>query len=103
MCRVLGSVSRTPLSLRHELLEAPNPMIRQSEEHDSGWGMAVYPHGDGEEPLLERFPNAAYRDDGFVPATGRRGHIFNAHVRRPTMGGLSPENTHPFTLCSYSY
>ncbi|MBX5468320.1 MAG: class II glutamine amidotransferase [Thermoleophilaceae bacterium] len=103
MCRVLGCVARTPRSLRHELLDAPNPLIRQSEEHDSGWGMAVYPHGDGEEPVVDRFPSAAYRDDGFLPATDRRGRIFNVHVRRATMGGLVMENTHPFTLGSYSY
>ena len=32
-----------------------------------------------------------------------RGRIFNVHVRRATMGGLAPENTHPFCLGSYSF
>jgi predicted glutamine amidotransferase len=91
------------VSVRHELLEAENPMIRQSEEHDSGWGMAVYERVDGAEPRTVRFPQAAYADGDFVGATDLRGRIFNVHVRRATMGGLTPENTHPFCLGNYSF
>ena len=78
-------------------------MIRQSEEHDSGWGMAVYERADGGQPQLVRFAEAAHGDAQFVKATERRGRIFNAHVRRATMGGLSLENTHPFCLGKYSF
>jgi predicted glutamine amidotransferase len=103
MCRVLGCVAAEPVSLRHELLDAQNPMIRQSENHDSGWGLAVYRRGEGEEPTCKRFPNAAFTDDGFADATQLRGRIFNVHVRRATMGGLVMENTHPFCLGPYSF
>src|SRR5919199_3226457 len=103
MCRVLGCVAKERLSLRHELLDAPNPLIHQSEEHDSGWGVAVYSFGDGEEPSCLRFPEAAFTDAEFEAATKLRGRIFNAHVRRATMGGLTPENTHPFCLGEYSF
>jgi len=103
MCRVLGSVSAEPLSIRQELLHAENPMIRQSEEHDSGWGMAVYARADGGEPQLVRFPEAAHADGSFLKATEMRGRIFNVHVRRATMGGLTLANTHPFCLGSYSF
>jgi predicted glutamine amidotransferase len=102
MCRVFGCVAAEPVSIRHELLEAENPLIRQSEEHDSGWGMAVYARAEGAEPQLVRFPEAAYADDEFVAATELRGRIFNVHVRRATMGELSLENTHPFCLGSYT-
>ena len=102
MCRVFGCVSREPISIRHELLEAQNPLIRQSEEHDSGWGMAVYERADGAEPRCVRLPQAAY-SDGFAEATSLLGRIFNVHVRRATMGGLTLENTHPFCLGSYSF
>jgi predicted glutamine amidotransferase len=78
-------------------------MIRQSEDHDSGWGLAVYKHGEGEDPRCVRFPEAAFTDDGFQEATELRGRIFNVHVRRATMGGLVMENTHPFCLGPYSY
>ena len=102
MCRVFGCVAAEPVSIRHELLEAENPMVRQSEEHDSGWGMAVYERAGGAEPTCVRFPQAAHTDGDFVKATELRGRIFNVHVRRATMGGLRPENTHPFCLGNYS-
>jgi predicted glutamine amidotransferase len=98
MCRVFGCVAAEPVSIRHELLEAENPLIRQSEEHDSGWGMAVYERAEGGEPQLLRFPSAAYADDEFDGAADMRGRIFNAHFRRATMGELCLENTHPFCL-----
>jgi predicted glutamine amidotransferase len=103
MCRVFGCVAADAVSIRHELLEAENPMIRQAEEHDSGWGMAVYQRPDGAECKRVRFPEAAHSDDGFRHATEQRGRIFNVHVRRATMGGLTLENAHPFTLGNYSF
>jgi predicted glutamine amidotransferase len=103
MCRVLGCVSAEPIAIRHELVEAPNPLIHQSEEHDSGWGMAVYARVDGAEPRCVRFPHAAYSDGDFLKATELRGRIFNVHVRRATIGGLTHENTHPFCFGNYSY
>jgi len=103
MCRVFGCVAAEPLSVRHDLLEAENPLIHQSEEHDSGWGMSVYKRADGEEPRCVRFPEAAYENDEFVEATELKGRIFNVHVRRATMGGLTAENTHPFCLGPYSF
>ena len=56
MCRVFGCVAAEPVSVRHELLEADNPLIQQSEEHDSGWGMSVYKRNDGDNPTCVRFP-----------------------------------------------
>lgn len=103
MCRILGCVASEPVSVRRELLDAENPMIRQSEEHDSGWGMAVYSRSDGGEPRCVRFPEAAFADGDFRRATEMRGRIFNVHVRRATMGGLTMSNTHPFCLGDYSF
>jgi glutamine amidotransferase len=96
-------VSREPISVRYDLVDADNPLIRQAEEHDSGWGMAAYPRGEGEEPRCMRFPEPAFEDEAFIEATNMRGRLFNVHVRRATMGGLSPENTHPFCLGPYSF
>jgi glutamine amidotransferase len=89
--------------MRHELLEAENALIHQSDLHDSGWGMAVYGRAEGEPPRCERFSDAAHAGNGFREATDLRGRIFNAHVRRATIGGLTPENTHPFCLGNYSF
>ena len=101
MCRILGSVSAEPTSLEHELLHADNPLIRQSEEHDSGWGIAVYPHADGEDPSVLKVAEAAYDDAEFTRVRSLRGRILNAHLRRATLGGLTPANTHPFALGEY--
>ena len=103
MCRVFGCVAAEPASIRHELIEAENPLIRQSEDHDSGWGMAVYERANGLDPRLVRFAEAAFSNPDFVDATELKARIFNVHVRRATMGGLAPENTHPFALGSYSF
>ena len=103
MCRVFGLVSAEPTSVSHELLHAENPMIRQSEHHDSGWGMAVYERAEGGEPEVVRFPEAAHDGEAFAEATEKRGRIFNVHVRRATLGGLTLENTHPFCLGNYSF
>jgi glutamine amidotransferase len=103
MCRVFGCVAAEPISVRSDLLEADNPLIRQSEEHDSGWGMAVYRRCDGQVPNCLRFPEAAFKDSDFEEATAMRGRIFNVHVRRATMGGLSQANTHPFCLGPFSF
>ncbi|MBA2256853.1 MAG: class II glutamine amidotransferase [Thermoleophilaceae bacterium] len=102
MCRIFGCVAAEPVSIRNELLHAENPMIRQSQEHDSGWGMAVYPNVDCAPPRCVRFPEAAYTDGEFQRATALQGRIFNVHVRRATMGGLTMPNTHPFCLGDYS-
>lgn len=103
MCRVFGAVAASPISSEYELLTAPNPLIRQSENHDSGWGMAVYPDVTGDRPAIERFPVAAHTDHRFPLATGMRGRIFNVHVRRATLGGLTAANTHPFELGPYTF
>ena len=103
MCRILGCVSAESTSIERELLHADNPLIQQSAEHDSGWGMAVYPRAGGDDPALVRFPEAAYTDGEFRRATAMRGRIFNAHLRRATMGGLTLVNTHPFLLAEYSF
>jgi predicted glutamine amidotransferase len=103
MCRVLGCVAGEEVNLRHELLDAPNPVVRQSERHDSGWGLSVYRRAEGEAPNTLRFAEAAFSSAELESAAEMRGRIFNVHVRRATFGGLAEENTHPFTLGSYSF
>ena len=101
MCRVLGSVAAEPVSLRHELLEAANPLIRSEDGHDdSGWGMAAYVRAEGEEPRCARFPADPRADEDAVDTRAR---LHNVHVRRATVGDLTPENTHPFCLGPYSF
>lgn len=103
MCRVFGAVAADPISVRHELVESANPMIRLSEDHDSGWGISAYRDVGADIAHSERFASAAHTDSRFDAATDLRGRIFNVHVRRATLGGLSDENTHPFEFGPYSF
>ncbi|MEA2410417.1 MAG: hypothetical protein QOC77_978 [Thermoleophilaceae bacterium] len=96
MCRVLGSVAAEPVSLRHELLEAANPLIRASGE---GWGIAAYRRAEGEEPVCQRFPDGAAEHS----AVDTPARLHNAHARRATVGERSAENTHPFCLGPYTF
>jgi len=98
MCRVLGSVAAEPVSLRHELIEAANPLIRPSNG-DDGWGMAAYPRAEGEDATCRRFPTATTHDE----CADIRARLHSVHVRKATVGDLTPENTHPFCLGPYSF
>jgi predicted glutamine amidotransferase len=93
MCRLFGVAASAPVDVSFELLEAANPIIEQSEAHDSGWGIAYYEDG---APRVERFPHAAHTDPEFSGIARCESSLFVVHVRRATLGGLRPENTHPF-------
>ncbi|MBJ7347205.1 MAG: class II glutamine amidotransferase [Thermoleophilaceae bacterium] len=103
MCRVFGAVATTPISVENELVACANPLIRQSEDHDSGWGMASYADLPCPNPQIERFPIAAHADPRFANATKTEARIFNVHVRRATLGGIKLENTHPFDFGPYTF
>jgi glutamine amidotransferase len=100
MCRVLGSVAAEPVSLRHELLEAANPLIRPQQAGE-GWGVAAYGRAEGEEPTCARFTEATTA--ALEPAVDARARLHNAHARRPTVGDRSARNTHPFCLGPYTF
>lgn len=100
MCRLFGAAASAPIDISFELLEADNPLIRQSERHDSGWGMACYIDG---RPEVMRFAEAAHGDPGFTEAAEAEANLFVVHVRRATVGGLKLENTHPFSRDRYTY
>ena len=103
MCRLFGCVASEPVTVHRDLVDVDNPLLRQAEEHDSGWGMSVYPRGEGEDPWCVRFSDAAEHGPEFERALDVRGRIFNVHLRRATIGGLSLENTHPFCMGPYSF
>jgi predicted glutamine amidotransferase len=100
MCRLFGAAASAPVDISFELLGADNPLIRQSELHDSGWGIAYYDNG---KPQVLRFAHAAYGDPGFTEAACAESKLFVVHVRRATVGGLKLENTHPFLSDRYTY
>jgi predicted glutamine amidotransferase len=100
MCRLFGAAANAPVDVSFELLRSDYSVLRQSEEHDSGWGSAYYSDG---EPKIQRFPHAAHADESFDEATSGRARLIIVHVRRATIGGLRLENTHPFVRGRHSY
>jgi predicted glutamine amidotransferase len=100
MCRLFGVAATAPVEVSFELLHAENPLIGQSERHDSGWGVAHYDDGT---PIVERFPQAAHMDPDFPDAARAQARLMMVHVRRATVGGLKVENTHPFARDRYAY
>ena len=101
MCRLFAAAASDPVDVSFELLRSDNSVLRQSEEHDSGWG-SVYYSEDG-QPEVNRFPLAAHADGSFDELTSGRARLIMVHVRRATIGGLKLENTHPFTDGPYAY
>jgi predicted glutamine amidotransferase len=100
MCRLFGAAANAPVDISFELLGAENPLVEQSEEHDSGWGVAYYRDG---RPHVQRFPHAAHGDTSFHEVAEAISTLFVVHVRRATLGGLKLENTHPFSSDAYTY
>jgi predicted glutamine amidotransferase len=100
MCRLFAAAASDPVNVSFELLRSDNSVLRQSEEHDSGWGSVYYSDG---EPEVHRFPHAAHADESFDDLTSGQARLIMVHVRRATIGGLKLENTHPFTRGPYAY
>jgi glutamine amidotransferase len=100
MCRLFGASASDPVNVSFELLRSDNSVLRQSEEHDSGWGSVYYSDG---EPEVNRFAHAAHADESFDDVTSGKARLIIVHVRRATIGGLKLENTHPFTRGPYAY
>jgi glutamine amidotransferase len=98
MCRLLGlTAGREPIGASFWLLDAPDSLEVQSRRNADGSGIGFFdPSGT---PVLDKQPEAAFRDKGFARVARRaRSATFVAHVRYATTGGATVENTHPFTM-----
>lgn len=94
MCRLFGFRSVVRSRAHRSLIAAHNALSVQAREHRDGWGMAYYQ--DGDAYLLKREAGAA-ECESFRRASERLAtHTLIAHVRRATVGDLSPLNVHPF-------
>lgn len=100
MCRLYGFRATEPTKVECTLVYAQNALMVQSradlagKSHAHGWGLAAY---EDHLPHIERQAWAAYHGEHFRRAAAR---IYSkavvAHVRRATVGGPKPANTHPF-------
>jgi glutamine amidotransferase len=95
MCRILGIVADEPAEFCFCLREARRSLGALSREHPDGWGVAVFDEAKGW--ATQKRPLSAFSDPRFGEVAGQsRGQVLVAHVRRRTVGPVSPENTHPF-------
>lgn len=100
MCRLYGFRATEPTKVECTLVYAQNSLIAQSwkdragASHADGWGIAFFEDG---APHVERRAIPAYHGEHFERAAARAfSRLVIAHVRRATVGAVSPENTHPF-------
>jgi predicted glutamine amidotransferase len=97
MCRLFGlSAGDHSVRATFWLLDAADSLAVQSRQQPDGVGLGVF-DADGRPHVYKR-PVAAYTDAEFArEAREVEAAVFIAHIRYASTGGLSPDNTHPFS------
>lgn len=98
MCRLLGVVSNTPISVSQAVGEhVLKDFVALTKIHGDGWGIARV-RLPGQGPKVEVSAGSALDDPHFVAATqDRRSAASLVHLRWATSGiAVRPENSHPF-------
>ena len=94
MCRLFGFRSVITSQVHRSLVSADNALMRQSEAHPDGWGVAYYVDGF---PHVVKSVATAVSDSLFRRVSGVvSSETVLAHLRRATVGELSIINSHPF-------
>jgi len=98
MCRLFGlHAGAEPVTASFWLLDAQDSLREQSHREPDGAGIGVF--DERGEPVLDKQPLAAYRDDEFArEARTARSRTFVAHVRYASVGAHTVANTHPFAM-----
>lgn len=96
MCRLLGTVSTTPVTLDEVLGDERDAFLALAAQHGDGWGHA-WSGGDVLE--LRKAPDSALGNPELAAlASGRPARAALTHLRWATLGlSVRPANTHPFT------
>ncbi len=97
MCRLLGSVSRAPVTVDEVLGAERDAFVELTDKHGDGWG-----HAFSAEPghlEVRKAPDSARVNPAFAALTADQpARAALTHLRWATLGlGISAENTHPFT------
>lgn len=94
MCRLFGFRSAVLSRAHRSLVEAENALSIQARAHGDGWGIGWFHEGDA---YLIKSEAGAAGNESFRRASERlASHTFVVHVRKATVGGLTPFNVHPF-------
>ena len=98
MCRLFGlTAGQVRVKATFWLLDAPDSLQAQSHRNVDGAGIGFF--GPGGEPVVDKQPEPAFRDQEFThEARQAESSAFVAHVRWATAGGRTVLNTHPFVM-----
>lgn len=96
MCRLLGSVSRTPVTVDEVLGDERGAFLDLSAMHGDGWGHA-WSSGPGLQ--VRKAPDSARESAELASlAAAEPAEAALTHLRWATLGlSVRPDNTHPFT------
>jgi predicted glutamine amidotransferase len=96
MCRLLGSVSRTPVTVDEVLADRRDDFFALARKHGDGWGHAWSSGGDVQ---VSKEAGSALTSPALAAlAAGLPALAAITHLRWATLGlAVDPENTHPFT------
>tara|TARA_B100000925_G_scaffold87749_1_gene63229 strand:- start:20831 stop:21625 length:795 start_codon:yes stop_codon:yes gene_type:complete len=82
-------------------LHAENALGIQSVDHPDGWGVCYY---IGSSPHIIKADKPAMDCDIFKKVSGVvSSHTVLAHIRKSTIGNVSPLNTHPFQFGNWVF
>lgn len=94
MCRLFGFRSAVTSNAHRSLVVAHNAVATQARAHTDGWGIGFFKAG---EPRVFHSVNPAARCQAFRRTSEYvSSQTFVVHVRRATVGRVSPRNLHPF-------
>jgi predicted glutamine amidotransferase len=98
VCRLFGlTAGENRVMATFWLLDAPDSLEAQSHRNADGAGLGYF--GPDGEVVLDKQPEAAFRDREFEHAARQaESTAFVAHVRWATTGGRTELNTHPFGM-----
>lgn len=93
MCELFGFSSGCEMNMKQYLTE----FFSHSTQHPNGWGLAEF---KGDAPILRTEPISAYKSTLLhkIIEEGISAKILMAHIRKATVGGIRPENCHPFFM-----
>ncbi len=109
MCRFVAYLGE-PIFLEELIAKPARSLMRQSLRADesktvtNGDGFGIGWYGEREEPGVYREVMPAWSDDNLVALSGTlKAHLFFAHVRAATAGGIARQNCHPFRHGRYLF
>jgi predicted glutamine amidotransferase len=98
MCRLLGVVSATPITVTDAVGDGVlKDFVALTKIHGDGWGVAAIDR-IGDDPAAQVSAGSALDDPAFVAAThDQRNAATVVHLRWATSGlAVQPQNSHPF-------